>query len=1380
MKCATILKVLATGLISAFASFHCIAEDIDIFVGSSAGAAQNPKILIILENDANWSRASQKWPGGVVQGQSEASAIKTLINGSTANVNLGLMEYATAGNGNSGGFIRKAIAPLDASNKTIFATSMDTIYNNINSSTEKVSSSFGYGDLMYSAFNYFSGASTVAPSSSVVSSIADSNGYTANYTTFASPLSDANSCGRNFVIFIANNAQGTVPSDTTANGAALVSLGGSISPQLPYQNYTTTTSTTNTNLGYTSQCYSALSSCATSDYTTQCSSGSYDSCSCSASNTTTSLDACMSGTSRFAVYGNTNSGGTTTTVGPTAGTPVTTAGGVSSCYSSGTTASAAVTSGADQGGMSCPGGTTTTVGGVTTITSYSCSYALVSSSPSLTATQNCPGTAGSPVLSSPASSSSSAVTTTCYKSLNSGNGNWQASGDNAGLTCPATTVVTSGNQTVTTTYTCTYSGVLDASCGQSTNKVKVTQTAFPSASTVTTSPNYKYDVKQTATPSVTTTTKLGVTTTTTFLGNTTACYASATDAAFSTQFSSACSSYNGGCTGGTATATAGLCTSGARYMVVGTVSSSVSTPTGSTYIPTDGAYADEWARFMHQAKAINRQSGTDQIKQAITTYTIDVFNAQQNTSVSALLQSMARAGGGKYFVANNEAQILAALRKILAEIQSINTGFASATLPISASNRSDFANQVYIGSFRPDPDANPRWFGNLKRYSIGYVNGSLALVDVNGNTTENTQTGFIDDCAVAYWTTDSGSYWANLLSPINPDPASRCGTIAAGTAYSDLPDGPQVEKGGAAEVLRKGNNAAAATATYVFNRNILTYSGGSLATFSAATSGLSDQAVNNVVGFAQGKDINNDTGSGGPSTSVTRPSIHGDLVHSRPLAVNYGTAGTDAITVFYGSNDGLLHALNGSTGEERWAFIAPEFFPKLQRLKDNTPLISYPSIVSLGLTSAPKDYFFDGSFGIYQKKDNSKVWIYPTQRRGGRMVYGFDVTNPSNPVLKWRHGCPDLADDTGCTTGGSSYADIGQTWSVPSLAFIKGFSSTTPVLVMGGGYDNCEDLDSAIKFCGSAKGRLIYLINADTGDIIRTFSTDRSVIADIAFIDVNNDGLADYVYAADTGGSIYRIDLVDGPVTAVPLTSANWTMRKIAYTNSGGRRFQYAPAIFQNGTNAFLAIVSGDRERPLITNYPYTTPIVNRVYVYKDDLTLPASTAAVNLDGSTMINFTEPSSTTCGSDTFLSASNASKNGWYRDLNAGRGEQGVTSPVIVGGTIYFSTNRPIVQTQSCGSVLGEARGYALGLFNGSGIIGTTNGICGGTASGVFAGGGLPPTPIVGTVLVGDKPVTVVIGAIRLDGGATSDFSVQPPVIPISQIRTRTYKSIKGDN
>ena len=34
--------------------------------------------------------------------------------------------------------------------------------------------------------------------------------------------------------------------------------------------------------------------------------------------------------------------------------------------------------------------------------------------------------------------------------------------------------------------------------------------------------------------------------------------------------------------------------------------------------------------------------------------------------------------------------------------------------------------------FRPDPDANPRWNGNLKQYRMGFLNGNFRMLDADG------------------------------------------------------------------------------------------------------------------------------------------------------------------------------------------------------------------------------------------------------------------------------------------------------------------------------------------------------------------------------------------------------------------------------------------------------------------------------------------------------------------------------------------------------------------------------------------------------------------------------------------------------------------------
>ena len=159
--------------------------------------------------------------------------------------------------------------------------------------------------------------------------------------------------------------------------------------------------------------------------------------------------------------------------------------------------------------------------------------------------------------------------------------------------------------------------------------------------------------------------------------------------------------------------------------------------------------ADEWARYLYQSDA-NGVTG----QQNVTTYTIDAFYAQQDANQTALLMSMARVGGGKYYPASNQGQLQTDLQSIFVEIQGVNSTFASASLPISASNRAVRDNQVFIGVFRPDPDLKPRWFGNLKQYQLVLdTSTGVALADSTGTLAVNPSTGFITSCASSFWTT---------------------------------------------------------------------------------------------------------------------------------------------------------------------------------------------------------------------------------------------------------------------------------------------------------------------------------------------------------------------------------------------------------------------------------------------------------------------------------------------------------------------------------------------------------------------------------------------------------------------------------------------------
>ena len=781
--------------------------------------------------------------------------------------------------------------------------------------------------------------------------------------------------------------------------------------------------------------------------------------------------------------------------------------------------------------------------------------------------------------------------------------------------------------------------------------------------------------------------------------------------------------------------------------------------------------AANWAKYLFTTD-VNEALG----KQNVFTYTIDVFNAKPDPdNQTPLLKAMAKFGGGRYFEAKNEEAIMKALREIIIEIQAVNSVFASASLPINATNRSQNENQVFIGMFRPDPDAKPRWYGNLKQFQIALFGAEAKLADKDGLEAIAASTGFIQACAASFWTTDSGNYW-----DFSPNSQGLC-TTGGANVFSDLPDGGIVEKGGAAEVVRKGNDVTAA-APFKVKRKMLTCSSacGALVDMSilnvaqARTGAATPLEHSAIVDFTRGLDVNNENGNvtalGVPITDEPRPSIHGDIAHSRPLPVNYGAA--KGVVVFYGANDGTFKAVKGKTGEELWSFVAPEHHAKLKRLYANDPIITYPNLPAVpGATK--KDYFFDGSAGLYQNADDSQVWIFPTMRRGGRMIYGFDVKDPANPTLLWSKGCPLEGSDSGCSTG---FSEIGQTWSTPNPAFLKGFNGgADPVLIMGGGYDTCYDADVPSPACGATpKGNKVYVVKASDGSLIGTpFTVEGSAAADVTLIDRNFDGKVDHAYVADVKGNIYRIDFVD-PLTLVARAPADWTIKKIAYTTGANRKFLFGPSVISVSDKVFLAIGTGDRERPLIGNYPYTSPVQNRFYMVIDTFASPGG--PINMDGADMANFT--AGTDC--NTVLGTG---KVGWFMDLVAGRGEQTVTSSVIFGGTVFFSTNRPVASTPgSCAANLGEARGYAVNLLNASGVIGSGK-LCGGDRSGVFTGGGIPPSPVVGTVPVktptGDKPISVLIGGINLQTGTGSPIGAQQPPVPVRQLRTRIYWYPHGD-
>src|SRR5581483_5103034 len=244
-------------------------------------------------------------------------------------------------------------------------------------------------------------------------------------------------------------------------------------------------------------------------------------------------------------------------------------------------------------------------------------------------------------------------------------------------------------------------------------------------------------------------------------------------------------------------------------------------PTKAKY---QGNWMDEWARFAYQTDL----SGNFANQQNVVTYTIAVTDGS-NPDYVELLNSAATNGGGKQFVVTvgDMDALKAAIKKILNEVQAVNSVFASASLPVSANAQGTFQNQIFMGMFRPDPVGNPRWMGNLKQYQFGIDQTSnsiqLFMADATGaHALSSSGTGFISPNAVSFWTSKDTS-----TLPDAPPPTGTNGfwvNNVHGTGGSfDSPDGEVVEKGGVGQQIRLANLRDNYDTNPTSPRNLYTY-----------------------------------------------------------------------------------------------------------------------------------------------------------------------------------------------------------------------------------------------------------------------------------------------------------------------------------------------------------------------------------------------------------------------------------------------------------------------------------------------------------------------------------------------------------------------------
>ncbi|BBD77772.1 pilus assembly protein [Hydrogenophilus thermoluteolus] len=276
-------------------------------------------------------------------------------------------------------------------------------------------------------------------------------------------------------------------------------------------------------------------------------------------------------------------------------------------------------------------------------------------------------------------------------------------------------------------------------------------------------------------------------------------------------------------------------------------------------------------------------------------------------------------------------------------------------------------------------------------------------------------------------------------------------------------------------------------------RKIYTRSGGNAVEFFWSNLSSADQTAlgsADVLDFLRGersKELQN----GGTLRNRAMNNILGDIVHSSPFYVK------DTDTVYVGANDGMLHAFNASSGEELFAYIPSALISKLKNLSQPT---------------YTHDYFVDGDIVVSNRSQtDGKNYLVATLGRGGKGLFGLDVTNPNgfSPVdVKWE--CFD--------SGGTVVACNGD----PDLGYMLGRSVIAKMnngdwaVIVGNGYNSTS---------GKA---VLYIFDLATGAVIKKIDTGvagDNGLAPPAVVDEDNDGDVDVIYAGDLKGNVWKFDV---------------------------------------------------------------------------------------------------------------------------------------------------------------------------------------------------------------------------------------------------------------
>ena len=675
-------------------------------------------------------------------------------------------------------------------------------------------------------------------------------------------------------------------------------------------------------------------------------------------------------------------------------------------------------------------------------------------------------------------------------------------------------------------------------------------------------------------------------------------------------------------------------------------------------------------------------------------------------------------GEGGYYMGSSSEDIVASVNAFLGdlttEIPAVTTG--SPTIPRDALNPSILQNDAYYPQFQPTPDKSYQlWVGNLKKY---LVSSTGALKDKTGANIIDSKGRIINNY----------DYWSSAISTnttIKDADVNTQGSIKyaqQGGAWSKLKLRTATDSSIQRKLLtNRVGTGTGSSAAFTDSNNTLRTVNLDYLTDSIYKDDPKRGYLISLLGYSV------DAGNPATITSTfltTAPELRqvGAVMHSTPVLVtNKGKVGFNSTTktmessgredyVLFGTTQGLLHVVDAVTGEEKFAFVPNEMVDRQKEaFLSSTSTSGGVGSLYYGVDGAwalHTEYVVDSSgdltVGTGKNSLKGKQLAVGGLRMGGRSYYGLDLSNITSPALKFH------INPTGTCSNTNPLGCMGQSWSKPSLAYVKWGGVRKLVMFVGGGYDNGYE-SPAYDQTDSTKGAGVYMFSAegsDAGSLLwwananattSTATTDTgtiglnnadlkySVVSEIRTVDRDGDDLVDHLYFGDLGGQVFRVDLNNNAAT---LGAFGKRVQRILDLNTGSDddkrpRFYDMPSfsLYSNSGSVFavVSIGSGNRSSPLQEYTSGTAGYDNdTVYnIYDKDVAdkgLYGATYTIKTSSVTKANMGKVTETNRNVQTTLVAPYASTGGWYYQFESNKlqSEKVFGTPLALNYRLYVST------------------------------------------------------------------------------------------------------------